>query len=205
MTHLDDASVTRLIAELKNDDPEAARRLWNRYFQRVVALARQRLGRASRRAADEEDVAINVFQSLCAGAADGRFEQLNDRDDLWRLLLTITRHKAADQVRREVRKKRGGGHVRGESVFLKPDGSLGGKGIHDMLASEPTVEFLASVEEEHQRLLALLPHDSLRAVARRRLEGYTNEEVAAQMDVSVRTVERKLRLVRQYWAKQLEP
>jgi len=49
-----------------------------------------------------------------------------------------------------------------------------------------------------------LSDDTLRSVATLRLEGYSNEEAAAKLDVSVRTVERKLRIIRQVWSAELE-
>jgi hypothetical protein len=46
---------------------------------------------------------------------DGRFTQLADRDDLWRLLVLIMARKASAQMRRDRRQKSGGGRVVGES------------------------------------------------------------------------------------------
>src|SRR5262245_20134227 len=94
-------SVTKWIRGLKAGDPDAAEKLWQRYFQRLVQLARSRLQNLRRGAGDEEDVALNAFDSLCRGAAQGRFELLLDRDDLWRLLAVLTVRKAIDLRRRE--------------------------------------------------------------------------------------------------------
>jgi ECF sigma factor len=85
-------SVTRWIAELNGGDLGVANGLWERYFARMVDLARARL-RASRdldAGSDEEDAALSTFDSLCAGLARGRFPQLGDREDLCRLLVVIT-------------------------------------------------------------------------------------------------------------------
>src|SRR5262249_9537959 len=83
-------SVTHWIRELKAGNHLAAQRLWEKYFQRLVALARTKLGNRPRRVADEEDVAVNAFDSFFRGAQMGRFPQLLDRDDLWQLLVMIT-------------------------------------------------------------------------------------------------------------------
>src|SRR5919206_1363508 len=115
-----EASVTQWIDRLKAGDPDAAQKLWERYFRRLVRLARQKLRAAPRRAADEEDVALSAFDSFCRGLERGRFPQLQDRDDLWRLLVVITARKAVDQVQHEARAKRGGGPVQGESVLVRP-------------------------------------------------------------------------------------
>jgi hypothetical protein len=75
-------SVTHWIGLLKAGDQQAAQPLWERYFQQLVALARQRLRNMPRRATDEEDVALSAFDSFCRDACRGRFPQLGDRDDL---------------------------------------------------------------------------------------------------------------------------
>src|SRR5215470_16012063 len=111
MASRDDGSVTRWIGDLKAGGDSAAQHLWQRYFHRLVHLARARL-RAAHRAgavADEEDAALSAFDSFCRGAARGRFPDLADRDGLWRLLVVITLHKVMGQVRRQGAAKRGGG------------------------------------------------------------------------------------------------
>src|SRR5438105_2846845 len=112
-------SVTSWLVQLKAGDPAAAQPLWERYFQRMVGLARQRLQGARRRDPDEEDVALSAFDSFCQGAMRGRFPQLADRDDLWRLLVVITARKALDLLKRRGRLKHGG-RPRGESALLDP-------------------------------------------------------------------------------------
>ena len=89
-------SVTHWIAELRAGDPAAAQKLWERYFSRLVGLARQKLHALPRRAADEEDVALSAFDSFCRGVEQDRFPHLEDRDNLWQLLVTITARKALD-------------------------------------------------------------------------------------------------------------
>src|SRR5262245_41905555 len=108
-------SVSQWIAHLKEGNADAAQRLWERYAMRLVELARRRLKDAPKRVADEEDVAASVFHSLCRGAAAGRFENVKNRDDLWWLLLAITKQKSVDLVRRETAQKRGSGYVQSES------------------------------------------------------------------------------------------
>jgi hypothetical protein len=101
-------SVTGWIGALKLGDDAAASALWRRYFHELVRLAHGRLRTISRAATDDKDVALSAFHSLCEGVAAGRFERLGGRDDLWRLLVTITLRKAYGQLRQQRSQKRGG-------------------------------------------------------------------------------------------------
>jgi RNA polymerase sigma factor (sigma-70 family) len=197
-------SVTRFIAELKGGEHEAAAALWGRYFERLVRLARRQLGDVPRRIADEEDVALSVMGSLCEGAKRGRFEQLTDREDLWKLLVVITKQKTVDLIRHNTRQKRGEGQVRGESVFLEKGEGGEPAGLDQFFGDEPTPEFLAALGEQHRRLLDGLPDETLRRVALWKMESYTNEEIAEKLGVALATVERKVKRIREKWLKEAD-
>lgn len=197
-----DESVTQWIQQLKAGDEQAARRLADRYYNRLVTLARRQLGRVPRRVSDEDDVAQSVLYRLCAGADQGRFPRLTDRNDLWALLLSITRGKVADHVRRETRLKRGGGEVRGESVWEQGGDAEATAG--QAIDRELTPEFLVQMQEEHERLMNLLTDPAQRQIAEWRLEGCRNEEIAQRLGVSIKTVERKLRFIRERWKGELQ-
>jgi DNA-directed RNA polymerase specialized sigma24 family protein len=192
-----EGSVTRWIGGLKAGDPEAARCLWERYFADLVRLARARLRDVPRAVADEEDAALNAFDSLCRGTGEGRFPQLDDREGLWRVLVTITARKAADQVQHERRLKRGGGRVRAEADMAATALEAGGLG--QAPAVGPSPELAALLADECRRLFDTLPDESLREVARLRLEGYTDREIATSQKCGLSTVERRLRTIRSLW------
>jgi DNA-directed RNA polymerase specialized sigma24 family protein len=193
-------SVTAWIEQLRAGNRAAAQPLWERYFSRLVGLARSKLQGLRRGAADEEDVALSAFDSFCRAAEQGRFPQLGDRDNLWELLVVITVRKAIDLRQRETRQKRGGGKVAGESALDGPLGSEdGGAGIEQVVGAEPTPELAAQVADEVQRLLGMLPKEEVRSVAVLKLEGYTNAEVADRLGCALATVERRLNLIRSMW------
>jgi DNA-directed RNA polymerase specialized sigma24 family protein len=191
MSAEDPGSVTRLLVDLKAGDPVAAQPLWERYFDRLVHLARKRLSARRPGAAveDEEDAALSAFESFCAGAARGRYPLLADRDELWRLLVVITARKASAQVHRHGAQKRGGG--------ASPEGSP--EALEAVIGREPTPEFAAMVAEEYERLLGMLEDEGLRRVAVWRMEGYSNDEIAERLGCARRTVARRLELIRQIW------
>jgi DNA-directed RNA polymerase specialized sigma24 family protein len=194
-----EGSVTNWIGRLQAGDPAAAQKLWERYFRRLVGLARKKLQNTPRGAADEEDVALSAFAGFCRAAAEGQFPQLTDRDELWRLLVTITARKALNLRRDEGRQKRGGGNLlslserRSEALF------------EQILDRKPTPAFAALVADESRRLLESLGDEQLRTVAVCKLEGHTNDEIAARLGCGRLTVQRKLRLIRQMWGEEAAP
>jgi DNA-directed RNA polymerase specialized sigma24 family protein len=189
-------SVTQWISALKQGDQSAAQGLWEAYFLRLVGLARGRLRDASRRVADEEDVALSAFDSFCRGAQAGRFPRLDDRNDLWQILVLITVRKAIDLRKYEGRLSRGKGRVQ-SLTDLTPEG------LEAMGGDEPTPELAAQLAEEYQRLMELLDDPTLRSVATWRLEGYNDEEIAARLGCVKRTVTRKLARIRSIWAREM--
>lgn len=191
-----DGSITLWIAQLKVGDTDAAQPLWDRYFTALVRLARARLRDAPRRIADEEDIALSAFDSFFRGAAEGRFPQLRDRDNLWPLLVVLTARKVVDARRHETRQKRGGGKVQGESAWLNALDGEDRAGIELVIGDEPTPAFAAEVAEETRRWLDALGSEELRSVALWKMEGDTNAEIAAKLGCVERTVERRLEVIR---------
>lgn len=189
-------SVTQWIGQAQAGQAEAAQLLWQRYFGRLVALARVKLQGSARGMADEEDVALSAFDSFYRGVEQGRFPRLNDRDNLWSLLVVITARKVGKLKRDQGRQKRGGLRKE-ETAGKRDDPALG-----EVIGHEPSPDFAAQVAEECQRLLDALDDDAARDVALAKMEGYTNEEIARKLDCAARTVERKLVLIRGLWEKE---
>jgi RNA polymerase sigma factor (sigma-70 family) len=200
-----EGSVTRWVTALKSGEMAAAQPLWERYHRQLVSLARQKLRSAQRRAADEEDVVQSAFHSFFQGVALGRFPQLDDRDNLWRVLVVITARKALDQLAHEHTKKQGGGTIQAGSRIDLGRHAWDDTAIEQIVGAEPTPEFAAQVAEEYQRLLDLLGDESLCRVAVWKMEGLTNDEVAERLDCSRRTVARKLDTIRIIWSKESAP
>src|SRR5207253_1791342 len=156
--------------------------LWDNYFDRLVNQARRKLGGNAPVTADEEDVALSAFESFFRRAREGRFPDLDDRDDLWKLLLSITGRKALNLIRNEHREKRGGGHVRQASALVAEGDA---DAFAAVLGREPTPELAAQLADECRRLLDGLDDAGLRAVAVAKMEGWTNAEIAGQRGSSI--------------------
>jgi DNA-directed RNA polymerase specialized sigma24 family protein len=184
---MSEASVTVWIEQLQNGEALAAQKLWERYFQRLVALAGAKLRSLPRRGKDEDDVALSAFDSFFRGVERNRFPRLDDRDDLWQILFVITERKAIDLIEYERRRKR---DVR----------RIGGNIPLQLAGTEPDPAFAAEVAEQCEALLALLPDDELRKIAVHKMEGHTNKEIAEKLGCAEVTIERRLWRIRNEWA-----
>lgn len=187
-------SVSQWIDGLRVGDDGAADHLWRRYVAKLVTLSRHRLPPHARRAFDEEDVAISAFHSLCDGMQKGRFDRLDNREDLWALLVVITARKAARRIRGATAVKRGGGDAQGESA-----GGADGALLAGIIGEEPSPDFAAEIDDEVEHLLGLLK-PALREVAILKFAGMPNADIARQLDCGARTVERRMMLIRQIWS-----
>lgn len=189
-------SVTQWISDLKNGQPQAAQKLWESYFQRMVDLARRKLEGSPRSAADEEDVALSAFKSFCLRARNGQFTRLTDRENLWPLLMAITANKSVDLIRRHNSQKRGGASPDGEAVWQQHP-------LSELISAAPDPQFAAQLAEELQNLIAVLDSagdPNLKQIALRKMEGESNQEIADKMGCARRTIERKLHLIGSLWA-----
>jgi DNA-directed RNA polymerase specialized sigma24 family protein len=200
-------SVSRWINDLKAGDTQAIQPLWDRYYATLVEQARSKLRALHNSTAlnDEEDLALSAFQSLYQGVREGRFPRLEDRDDLWRLLVHLTACKAVDQLRAENRQKRGGGKILNETDTIAGEDEDEGNPLDRIIGSEPSPEFAAMVAEEYVRRLDELGDDTLRRIAELKLACYSNEEIRQQLGCSLRTVTLRLELIRKKWQKDEEP
>jgi DNA-directed RNA polymerase specialized sigma24 family protein len=194
-----DGSVSRWLGPLQNGDPAAVQELWQRYFLRLVELARKRLDQRPLHGGDEEDIALSAFDSFCRNAVEGRFPELQDRDNLWRLLVVLTVRKVSIQQRNEARQKRGGGLP--APAAMDENSTL----LEQVMSREPTPEMAAEMTEEYERLLRLLDSEPLRQVAIWRMEGHSVGEIAARIGCAPKTIKRKLKLIRDHWEGELVP
>jgi DNA-directed RNA polymerase specialized sigma24 family protein len=193
-----EGSVTLWLRRLRDKDPEAPRRLWERYYVQVVRLARLRLRGVTTAAADEEDVAAAAFQSFFRAIGGAGFERLDHRTDLWQILVTLTCRKAIDCRRAATALRRGGARrTMGDCEAVL--GELAGR--------EPDPHFAATVAEDLDALIARIPDDELelRRLAVMKLEGHSNEEIGTVCGCSLRTVERRLCLIRKLWQTNTPP
>ena len=144
----------------------------------------------TQQAADAEDAALSAFANFWKPSDD--FAVVLNRDDLWKLLGTITVPKALKQARREAAEKRGGGYTLCEAALNRPDGS-------PLPLDEAAGLFPAQEFDLHSAELLEALDPELRRIAVLRLLGHTNREIAGVLECTERKIERKLHLIRLQW------
>lgn len=184
--------ISHWIDQLKEGNSVAAGQIWHLYFERLIRAVRQRLRGQNRAVSDEEDIVASVFESFYQAAEAGRFPELSDRDDLWRLLLSMSARKVIDKRRRDQRQRRGGG-IQLHSI----DGDAERSAMFEVVGDSPSPEMVAMMTESMEQLFSHLSDERLKAIAIAKLEGLTNAEIAANCHCSERTIERRLHLIRE--------
>jgi DNA-directed RNA polymerase specialized sigma24 family protein len=187
-------SITNWIQGLRDGEEEAAQKLWERYFHSLIELVRHKLPRHGGRLDEPEDVALSALDSFFRGVQRDRFPRLEDRSDLWRLLVVIAQRKTVDchQLAQRIKRGGGAGHAL-EGLAMAVD---------ELPAQGPTPELAVQMAEDLERLLGLLTEPELRHIALWKLEGFTVPEIAAKLGCVPRTVERKLRRIRALWGEE---
>jgi RNA polymerase sigma factor (sigma-70 family) len=174
-----------LAVRLSSGDPRAAEEIFARYAQRLTSLAEQQLSRKLAGRFDGADVVQSVFRTFFRRSAAGEF-RIDSSDELWRLLVQITLHKARAYGR----------HHTAAMRDVAAEAPRGAAYLLDAVAHEPGPVEAAALVDQIEELLRGLPTlycDLLQL----RLEGHSVSDTAARLGVSRRTVHRGLRLLQQ--------
>lgn len=191
------------LAGLGEGDQSVATEIFQHHLELLKRLVQKRLPPGVRRLADEDDIANSVFKSFFKGVQNERFPQLETDDDLWQIFGMLVKNKVAGQIRYLSRKKRGGGKVRGESIFSSEGGDTMLGGLNNLPSEQKSAAEGIEAQEEFDEMLGKLGDEQLREIALLKLNSLTNREIASTLDISERSVERKLQRIRQRW--EVEP
>lgn len=182
-------SFDNAMARLKVGDQQAARAVFERYVQRLIALASTRLGGRLRRKVDPEDVVQSVFNSFFHRQAADQYELAN-WDGLWGLLAAITIHKCGHKIEhfqaacRDVANE--------DSSPLLTDES---RRDWEAVAGDPTPAQIAILDETIVGLLHELDERDGQ-IFLLVLQGWSTEEIGNEVRCSERTARRVLNRVR---------
>lgn len=197
-------SVTRWFEELREGNHDAAQRLWDRYYLELVRVARsrQRAGRWARILEGDEEAAVDALAELFDGTQRGLYPDIHDRNDLWKLLFTITSRKVKDQFNHDTRQKRDARRNVGQDPGGEHDGP---RGYLDSIPSrDPDAATSKILAEEYESLLNVLKTEQLRLIAIYRMDGYTNEQICERLGCSLGTFALRLRVIKATWIREFE-
>jgi RNA polymerase sigma-70 factor (ECF subfamily) len=184
-----DEASGNLIARWRAGEQQAASELFQRYADRLIALARSQLSANLARRVDAEDVVQSAYRSFFDGTRDGRYQYLG-KGELWQLLVTIMLHKLQDQARRQTAGKRS---LAAEQYFGSED-SLQGMGAAVGERQPSPAEALALVDEVEQTMRRLPPEH--RRILELRLQGLNLYQIAVETHCCQRTVRRILEKIK---------
>lgn len=180
-------SITRWIAAVRSGDADAAERLWERYFRDLMHQARLRMSNISKSLYDEEDAALSTFYVMWQKLEEGRYAQISDRHDLWNLMLTVLIRKIGRRAKYQGAAKR------------LPLNSTAEQNLLEELPATDVQE----ISQECLELISVLQDPNLERVAILKFEGYTNDEIAVELNRTRRTIQRMLNLIRELWEREL--
>lgn len=176
-----------LVELFRAGNQDAARQLVDRYIDRLVALARQRLSHRLGSRVDPEDVVQSVFRTFFGRVKAGQFS-INDQDDLCKLLVRITVHKVLRQVEFHQAAKR-------DSRQETEQGSRSQERLAELLDREPSPEATAAFIDQFTNFMSRMKEDE-RQVLEMRMQGYSNEEISAKLGIYDRKIRRIIERVR---------
>jgi RNA polymerase sigma-70 factor, ECF subfamily len=176
-----------LLRKVRIGDQEAARQLYERYGEQLIALARRRISQRFSRRVDPEDIVQSVFRTFFGRAKAGEFV-LEGPDDLCRLLARITVHKTLRQIAFH--------HMGKRDVTKEATGGVEGhERLNELLARDPTPEASSLfVDQLRHFLMNLRPQEQ--QIVDLRMQEYTAAEIAQKLNVSERTIRRLMERIR---------
>ncbi|VTT99218.1 rna polymerase sigma-70 ecf-like protein : Transcription regulator LuxR OS=Rhodopirellula sallentina SM41 GN=RSSM_00164 PE=4 SV=1: Sigma70_ECF [Gemmataceae bacterium] len=171
-----------LVAAYKAGSETAAHNLFDRYCEKLMRLARRRIGHRMASRIDPEDPVQSAFRTFFARVRSDQFT-FEGESDLFKLLVRLTVNKTLRQIAHHRAAKRDPGREAGHG----PDGD----GLLDqIIAAEPQPLVQVAVMEEFERFLMQLPEFD-RKVLELKFEGYTTAEIAGKLG----SYDRKIRRV----------
>lgn len=189
--------ITNWIHKLSNGDERAVEVVFSKYFDRLIRLAAGKMKGMNAVPRDGEDIAISAIKSLCNGLNENRLE-LTSEDDLWACLFKITTRKVCAERRRAYAKKRGENQwlVSGDTAATEDDDAL----FNAVAGKEPSPELALQMAEAADDMLALFDKDSIQQqIIQLKLQGLTNQEIADQTGLVIRTVFWHLKNIQTRW------
>jgi DNA-directed RNA polymerase specialized sigma24 family protein len=184
----------------KREDPDSFRILWQNFGIRLVRLARFHLRGKRDPAYGSDDLALSVFHQACKRLEQGYLEKISCSNDLWKLLVKISKQKSINHYRSLKNRE--------TKMALMPVESL--PSMVDLRTDriKTVVDNVELIAEETSGLLQLLrdhdPTQELSQIALMLLEGRSKSRIARDLGRTRRTIDVRLDLIKSIWSYYLQ-
>jgi RNA polymerase sigma-70 factor (ECF subfamily) len=178
----------QLIAEFQAGSESAAQALFDRYCERLMRLAKRRIGQRMTSRVDPEDVVQSAYRTFFTRVKNDEFS-FHEQDDLFKLLVRLTVHKALRQIAYHRAAKR--------NPELEALQSSNPQEFLQQISAEsatPDME-VALLDEFEQFMGQLQPLD--RDVLQLKLQGYSTVEIAEKLGSYDRKIRRVLERIQE--------
>ncbi|MEM7316545.1 MAG: sigma-70 family RNA polymerase sigma factor [Planctomycetota bacterium] len=162
--------------------------LYDRFSSRLIQVAQRRIGSRLGRRVDGEDVVQSVFRTFFRRARLGEYAP-SDSALLWGRLVRVTLNKSCDAARAQTAGKR--------NIFAEDPG-FWDEGLVEVMGRSPSPDQAAVLTELLHALLESLGAPEYVSIVELTLQGFDKSEIAQQVGVSRRTVDRVLARSRCY-------
>ena len=189
-------SITQWLQRLQDGESDAAKEIWSRYYPRVIRLAAIQLIKSDDRSIDEEDVAQSTFRTVYLAVMNGKYPDIEDRRDLWRLLLVST----LNRVRRHYRDSR---TLKRSVNELVTQDQTRRRLLLEISGPDAQAEMADLIETLFLRLDQEDPTGELRKIALLQLEEHSASAIARRLKRRKNHVLQRIRLIRILWEESL--
>jgi len=187
----DENSFHDLLARLDQGQGDAQTEVFRRFAERLVKLARARLDDRIRKTTDPEDVMQSVWRSFFTRQQAGKFE-LQDWGGLWAVLAVMTVRKCGRRSMAAQRAKRDVTRESNPQSSATDDSSFRWEAVD----RAPTPDEAATLTEMVEQVMSGLD-DREQNIFSLRLQGFTVSEISEQVDLTERSIHRKLAAIRE--------
>ncbi|MEM7476152.1 MAG: sigma-70 family RNA polymerase sigma factor [Planctomycetota bacterium] len=149
------------------------------YLPKLAKLSKYNLDQKFHAKFDPDDIAASVIRTVFRRIQEEKF-QFEDDESLWKQLVTITLRRISNRIRDSRAKKRGGGQ-----------NSLPLDELQLAVAKEPAPEHAEELVEVMGLLSKQLDEVGMKVIELR-MANFTYAEIAEELNVSEKTVSRKL-------------
>lgn len=170
-----------LVNEFQDGSQSAAKELFDKHCERLLRLAKRRIGQRMSSRFDPEDVVQSAFRTFFTRVKNDEFE-FEHEDDLFKLLVRLTVRKTLRRIQYHRADKRNpeveqGHQSDGTEIFAK------------VACEEPTAEVEVALLDEFERFVGQLPQLD-RQVLELKVQGYSTIEIADRLGTYDRKVRR---------------